>query len=107
MDHLHDEMENIDDDDCIVLVNEDGEELPMQILASRETADGMYVLAANEEEGEVAHFKCTPAGEEEVLFELVDAEHEEFEKVFELFKDDYETLGIEIEELDFDEELEG
>jgi len=92
-----------DDDDSIILVNEDGEEIPLQILSSREAEDGMYVLAAEGEDGIVSHFKCTPNGEDEVTFELIDGDHEDFERVFEMFKDDYEALGIDIEEIDVEE----
>jgi len=97
-----DEMD--DDDDSIVLVTDDGEEMPLQILSSKEGEAGvMYVLAAEGEDGFVSHFKCTPSGDDEVTFELIDDEHEDFERVFEMFKDDYETLGIDIEEIDIEE----
>ena len=88
-------------DDSIVLVNDDGDEIPLQILASREDETGMYVLAT-EDDDNVAHFKCIPTSEDEVTFEMIDSEHEDFERVFNLFKDDYEPLGIDIEEIDID-----
>ena len=87
-------------DEDMILYGEDGEEMPLQILASRELEDCIYVLGVAPDDDEVAHFKCVPAGEDEVLFELVDDEHEEFDMVFNLFKDDYEKLGIEIDEID-------
>ena len=92
-------------DENMVLYGEDGEEMPLQILASREMQDCIYVLAVAPDDDEVAHFKCVPSGEDEVLFELIDDEHEEFDMVFNLFKDDYEELGIEIEEIDDSDDI--
>jgi len=85
-----------DDNDDIVLYDEDGEELSLQILASKQDETGMYVLAAEGDEEDVALFKLTPNGDEEVIFEMVDEDHDEFQHVFNLFKDDYESLGIDI-----------
>ena len=86
------------EEEGIVLVNDDGEEIPLQILTSREDDTGMYILAAEEnDDGEAAIFKCIPDGEEEIIFELVDGEHEDYAKVIELFKEDFETLGIDVE----------
>ena len=94
-------------DEDMVLYGEDGEEMPLQILASREVKDCIYVLAVAPDDDEVAHFKCipSPSGEDEVLFELIDDEHDEFDMVFNLFKDDYDELGIEVEELDDIDEI--
>jgi len=99
-----DEMDEMDDENIIILVDDDGEEMPLQILSSREDEDGMYVLAAEGEDGLVSHFKCTPSGEDEVTFEIIDSDHEDYERVFEMFKEDYETLGIDIEEIDVEED---
>ncbi|MCL2371836.1 MAG: Holliday junction resolvase RuvX [Defluviitaleaceae bacterium] len=92
----NDENEETED---IVLYNEDGDEIALQILASHEDERGMFVLAAEGEEDEAAHFKLIPADgdEDEIIFELVDEEHEDFEHVLKLFKEDYEALGIELE----------
>ena len=84
------------DNDDIVLYNDDGDEMPLQILASREDPTGVYVLALEGEE-DVAHFKLIPGDEDEMIFELIDDEHEDFEYVFNLFKDDYESLGIDVD----------
>ena len=85
-------------DEGIVLVNDDGEEIPLTILTSKEDETGMYILAAEEnEEGEAAIFKCIPEDEDEIIFELVDGEHEDYAKVLKLFKEDFETLGIDVE----------
>ena len=93
--------DNIDneEDHGVVIYTDDGDELPLQILASREGENCMYVLAVEEDDTDVAHFKCVPGGEDEVIFELIDEDHEDFERVFEMFKDDYESLGIEFEEV--------
>ena len=86
-------------DEGIVLINDEGDEIPLQILTSREDESGTYILAAEEnEEGEAAIFKCIPDGDEEIIFELVDGEHEDYAKVLELFKEDFETLGIDVED---------
>jgi len=98
--------ENVDEEEQhgIVLYTEDGDELALQILASHEADDCMYMLAVEGEEGtDVMHFKCIPAENEEVIFEEVDEEHEDFEKVFEMFKDDYKALGIDILDLEADD----
>ena len=93
------ENDHMNDDDAIVLVNDDGEEIPLSILTSRDCESGTYVLAAEEnEEGEAAIFKCIPDGEEEIIFELVDGEHEDYKRVLVLFREDFETLGISVEE---------
>jgi len=94
--------EEMDDDESIVIVNDDGDEIPLQILASREDETGMYVLAGEGDDGDVAHFKCVPSGEDEIIFEMIDGEHEDFERVFNMFREDYELLGIDIEEIDID-----
>ena len=88
------------DDEGIVLFDEDDNEMPLQVLASKEDEGILYVLAVDDEESEVAHFKCTPTSEDEVLFELIDEDHKDFKRVFNLFKDDYEELGIDIEGID-------
>ena len=85
------------DNEEVVLINDDGEEMPFSILASKEVDGEMYILAADEEEGDVLHFKCIPADEEDLILELIEEDHEDYKKVFELFSDDYETLGIDIE----------
>ena len=89
--------ENTNQEEGIVLVNDDGEEIPLVILTSREDETGTYILAGEEnEEGEAAMFKCIPEGEDEMIFELVDGEHELYEHVLKLFKDDFEEFGIDI-----------
>jgi len=86
-----------EDDEEVILVSEEGDEMPFSILASREVDGEVYILAADEEEGDVLHFKCIPAEEEEIILELIDEEHEDYKKAVELFNDEYEALGIDIE----------
>ena len=95
-------LENEGEDNTIVLYDDEGNEIAMQILSSRQEGDATYVLVVeeNEEESEVMHFKLIDAGDEDTIFELVDEEHEDFDRVLELFKDDYKTLGIEIDEIE-------
>jgi len=89
-------------EDGIVVVNDEGEEFPLQILSSREDGRDIYLLAVEPESGEVYHFMCCLADEgeddEEVDLIMLDEEHENFERVVEMFKDEYEELGIEFEE---------
>ena len=86
------------DDEEVVLISEEGEEMPFSILTSRDIDGEMFILAADSNDGDVLHFKCIPTEDEDLILELVDEEHEDFQKVFEMFKDEYEAFGIEIEE---------
>ena len=82
----------------IVLIGDDGEEIPLQILATRDDETGMYILAAEEDDDErAAIFKCIPDDEDEFIVEEVDGEYEDYAKILELFKEDFETLGIDVE----------
>jgi len=97
------------DDSIIKMTDEDGNEIEFELLASRELNGVTYVLvaevlpedAADDEESEVLIYKCVPDEEDEdmVSFELIDEEHADCDSVYELFNDDFETLGI-----DFDDE---
>ena len=96
------------DDNLLVLHDDEGNEITLEILASRkETEDGpTYALAVDEDDTEVLVLKCMEDenNEEELTFEIIDDEHEDFERVFEMFKEDFETLGISVEDIEFDEE---
>jgi len=83
----------------IVLYNDDGDEVPMEILASRQDNDVAYILAVQGDSSEVLLFKCIE-DDEDTIFELVDDEHEDFDRVFDMFKDDFANLGIEIEDIE-------
>jgi putative Holliday junction resolvase len=96
-----DEFNEIDDDgDALVIVNEDGEERPLTILSSREDGSGIYLLAIEDDEGEVYHFKCRPSedDDDDIILEQIDEEHADYKRVFDMFKDDYEELGIDFED---------
>ena len=98
----------------ILMTDEDDNEYPLHILATREGENCIYLLTAieaddDEEASEVLHFKCAAievddsaaSGEEDDMpLELVDETHEDFQLVMELFKTDYEELGIVIDEED-------
>ena len=86
-------------ENSIMLINDEGDEIPLTILTSRDDESGTYVLAADEnEEGEAAIFKCFPDGDEDLIFELVDGEHEDYKRALELFKEDFIKLGIDVED---------
>ena len=97
------------------MYDDEGNEQLFQVLASHESDGTLYLLAItglpadeeddsdDDEDAEVLHFKCisTNGGaqdEDDMVFEIVDEEHEDFNKVLELFKADYEALEIIIEE---------
>ena len=94
----------------IVMYDDQGNEQLFQVLASQEADGVMYLLAVaglpndaadEDEDAEVLHLKCmnTNGGnDEDMIFEVVDEEHEDFDKVLVLFKADYEALDIIIEE---------
>ena len=100
--------------DIILMTDEDDNEYPLHVLATREGENCIYLLTAieaedDEESSEVLHFKCAaiaadapPTGQEDedLPLELVDETHEDFKLVMELFKPDYEELGIIIDEED-------
>jgi uncharacterized protein YrzB (UPF0473 family) len=91
------ELNEEDGDELLVVVDENGKEHPLQILSSREDESGIFLLAIEEEEGEVYHFKCNPSENDadDIILEQIDEEHEDYKRVFEMFKDDYDELGIE------------
>jgi putative Holliday junction resolvase len=91
-------------DEQILMLDEDGNEQPFDILASKEKDGIVYLLAVetsndeDEEEDLIVHFKCIATEGDDMVFELIDEDHEEFESVMELFEADYEALDIIIEE---------
>ncbi|MCL2604201.1 MAG: Holliday junction resolvase RuvX [Defluviitaleaceae bacterium] len=95
----------MDEQEQLLMVDENGNEQPFDILASKESGGVVYLLAAEapqtesgEDEAEIVHFKCVATEGEDMIFELVEDDHEDFELVMNLFKDDYEALDIIIEE---------
>ena len=89
------------EDSVISMFDEDGNEAGYHMLATKKDGDCLYMLAEADAEGasesEVLIFKCVADGEsaDEMVFELVDEEHESFEAAFSLFKEDFDALGIE------------
>lgn len=102
LDSLHTngkEVANLNEDDGLVVIDEDGTEHPLQILSNREDENGIYLLAIDEDEGEAYYFLCNPSDDDsdDVILEQIDDEHADFKRIFELFKEDYEEFGIEFE----------
>ena len=92
-------LQEFDEDDAtITLYDEDGNEVEMQILAIRKSGDTTYAMVVEEddEDSEVMHFKLIEDDDNDTIFEMIDEEHEDFNHVFELFKDDYKALGVDI-----------
>ena len=110
--NMQEEFDNVDD--IILMTDEDGNEYQLHVLATKEGDNCIYLLTAieddDEETSEVLHFKCASletdsalddsSDEDEMPLELVDETHEDFERVMELFKADYEEFGIIIDEED-------
>jgi putative Holliday junction resolvase len=93
-----DDFEEFNEDEGLFIETEDGEKIPVNIIASREEESGIYLLAITEDESDAVFFRCTPSdtNPEEVILETIDAEHEAFKTIFEMFKDeldDYELEG--------------
>ena len=106
--HIMPDDENLGE--VILVTDEDGTEHQLHVLATKDVDKCVYLLTAlavdddDEDESEVLHFKCTPQedddDEDELSLEMIDETHEDFELVMELFKNDYDELGISIDEGD-------
>ena len=98
------------EDSAISMVDEDGIESGYHMLASKKDGDCLYMLVeeempeeavlegaqSGESVAEVLIFKCVAEGEsDDMVFELIDEGHESFELALELFKEDFDALGIE------------
>jgi putative Holliday junction resolvase len=90
-----------DDESDLVIVDENGNEHPLTILASQEDGNDIYLLAAEDTSGTVYHFKCQPAedDDDEMALEQIDKDHEDFKRIYEMFKEEYEALGIDVEDI--------
>jgi len=93
------ELEDFEEEG-LTIVDENGNEHPLQILSSRESDGEVYLLAIEPEAGEVYHFRCDSSEDEDedIMLEQIDPEHKDYDRVFAMFKEDYEELGIEIED---------
>jgi putative Holliday junction resolvase len=106
-----------DEQKIITMCNEEGEETSFVILSARRKDGTDYVLVEehipeekldDDEFTDVLFFKSISSEGDDMTFELVDDEHEEFEDMLELFEEDIDNLeivleedeGLEIEELD-------
>lgn len=100
------------DDSAISMFDEDGNEAGYHVLVTKKDGDCLFMLMEEElpddtvEElvAEVLIFKCISGGgsasspdPEEMIFELVDEDHPSFERAFSLFKEDFDSIGIEYE----------
>jgi len=89
-------------DNTLVLHDDEGNEINLQILSSRQDGAVTYALAADTDDDEVLLLKCIEE-DDDMIFEIVDDEHEDFDHAFEMFKEDFEAHGIEIADIDLDE----
>jgi len=90
-----------EDDNTIVLHDDEGNEITMEVLSSRTDNGATYLLAVEDGEGaEVMIFRLIEDGDEDTIFELVEEDDDDFDHAFELFKEDFKTLGIEIDEIE-------
>jgi putative Holliday junction resolvase len=88
-------------DNVLLIKDDEGNDIPFDILASKEREGTLYILAAeanDEDEAELVHLKCVGNDGEDMVFEFVDEDSDEFDWMFELFKAEYDELGVEIEE---------
>jgi len=111
-----DALEGFDmEDGTISMIDEDGNEIGYSMLATKKDGGDIYMLVeedlpddsshTGELEAEVLIFKCVMDSKnnpvsssvlvDEMIFELVDEDHESFELAFLLFKGDFDALGIE------------
>jgi putative Holliday junction resolvase len=95
----------------ITMCDEEGEETSFVVLSARRKDSTDYMLVEEyipadeldeDEYTDVLFFKSIGSEDDEMTFELIDDEHDEFEDMIELFDEDLENLEIIIEE-DFDE----
>jgi putative Holliday junction resolvase len=93
----------------IIMCDEEGEESRFVILSARRKDGTDYVLAEeyipedeleDDEYTEVLFFKNLTTEGDDMTFELVDDEHEEYEAMLELFAEDLENFEIILEEDD-------
>jgi len=87
------------DGDGLYIESVDGEKIAVNIVASRENNDGVYLLAVAEDESEAFLFECSPSdvNPEEVMLEIVDRENANFTQILAMFKEEMEELEIDIE----------
>lgn len=86
----------------VSMFDEEGNEAKYTILVTKKDEDYLYMLAEadvpllDDQTTEVLIFKCVEDEDpNDMVFELVEEDHESFERAFSLFKEDFDTLGIE------------
>ena len=94
----------------ISMFDEEGNGAEFHVLSMKRVEDCLYMIAETDadddsdpEVSEVLIFKCTEEidfnsvemPEDDVIFELIDEEHEGYDKALSLFTDDFKALGIE------------
>ena len=92
--------ENTQHPEQLIMTDEDGTEYAFDILATREREGVLYLLAADasdEDEAEIVHFKNVATEGEDLIFEPIEEDTDEFDWMIELFAPDYEALGVEVE----------
>ena len=92
-------------DEQIILLDENGNEQPFDILAAKEHEGTAYLLAIeavgeDEDEAEVVHFKCIATEGDDMVFEIIDEEDEGYDAVLTVFAAEYKQLGLELVELE-------
>ncbi len=97
----------------ITMTDEEGNEIEYQVLSSKEIEGNTFLMVeemipedTDEEEifADVLFFKCIATEGEDMVFELVDDEHGEFQAAVEMFRDEFDTLGIEMDTLELNDE---
>lgn len=95
------EFEN-PESDFITMFDEDGNEVVFKILITKQAEECLYMLVESpldDDVSEVIIFRCVEEPSEEkdddMVFELVEEGHKAFKEAMELFKEDFDALGIE------------
>lgn len=96
-------QKEIDMDEQIVLLDEEGNEQPFDIIAAKDHEGTAYLLAMEaveneEDEAEIVHFKCIATEGDDMVFEIVDEDDADFGIVMDLFAPLYEEMGITLDE---------
>lgn len=87
-------------DEQFTMVDEDGSEYTFDILSAKEREGTVYLMAAEageEEEAEIIHLRGVSTEGDEMTFDLVEENDDDYEWVLDLFHAEYEELGVETE----------
>jgi len=87
------------EENTLTMYDDEGNETRYQVLCTKNVGDDLYMLAEyiiDDDASEVLLFKCKDDGKsEEMIFELVDEDHDSFEPALALFKEIFDELEIE------------